>query len=161
MKIRVINSDILLWVTLKIISIRSHRWVKDAMLCLKIDLRRSKFGANRRFARVNYANFVWHEVRSKEISVRGIPIESHSGEMEFIIQRRQSFWSPFSVCCSCVRRRRGCGVPSTRHGALRYVRIIQHAYTVIQYSRIISLRSAGSRVDIARGKEREEESVAK
>lgn len=35
-------------------------------------------------------------------------------------------------CFSCMRRRGGCGVPSTRHGVLRYVRIIQHAYTVIQ-----------------------------
>lgn len=35
-------------------------------------------------------------------------------------------------CFSCVRRRGGCGVPSARHGVLRYVRIIQHAYTVIQ-----------------------------
>jgi len=44
------------------------------------------------------------------------------------------FDPPLSVCCSCVRRRRGCGVPSARHGALRYVRIIQHAYTVIQFT---------------------------
>ncbi|XP_073968309.1 uncharacterized protein isoform X3 [Bombus fervidus] len=35
----------------------------------------------------------------------------------------------FDIYMSCVRRRGGCGVPSARHGVLRYVRIIQHAYT--------------------------------
>lgn len=64
-----------------------------------------------------------------------------------------NLFDPLSICCSCVRRRRGCGVPSARHGALRYVRIIQHAYTVIQFTHY-QPSDRDPRVDIAQGRDR-------
>lgn len=64
-----------------------------------------------------------------------------------------NLFDPLSLCCSCVRRRRGCGVPPARHGALRYVRIIQHAYTVIQFTHY-QPSDRDPRVDIARGRDR-------
>lgn len=64
-----------------------------------------------------------------------------------------NLFDPLSICCSCVRRRRGCGVPSARHGALRYVRIIQHAYTVIQFTHY-QPSDRDPRVDTAQGRDR-------
>lgn len=60
----------------------------------------------------------------ENVSWRDGRLYTRAGFIRTRVLNYQFFWSSVSVCCSCVRRRRGCGVPSTRHGVLRYVRII-------------------------------------
>lgn len=103
---------------------------------------------------INYANLVRRKIRSRRSIVCEISaIAPRRDGIHQTGRERCNLFDPLSVCCSCVRRRRGCGVPSTRHGALRYVRIIQHAYTVIQFTHYqpparSRARSRDFRVDI-------------